>query len=156
MESCESALVGRQRPAAVRYPLTVFYDASCPLCASEMHQLKGLDRDVRLELVDCSAPEFDESVLAGVGIRRSDLMRILHARDACGRWLMALDAIEAAYRAVGLERTANVCGSRRLRPLLDPLYRWIAARRQALSRVGGGSLVSWLIDMTARIRRRVA
>jgi predicted DCC family thiol-disulfide oxidoreductase YuxK len=156
MESREPALVDRQRRAAVRYPLTVFYDASCPLCASEMHQLKRLDRDQRLELVDCSAPEFDESVLAGLGIRHSDLMRILHARDACGRWLTALDAIEAAYRAVGMDRTANVCGSRRLRPLLDPLYRWVAARRQSLSRVGAGSLVSWFIGGAARIRRRVA
>ncbi|HZM36614.1 MAG TPA: hypothetical protein VFC18_19280 [Burkholderiales bacterium] len=27
-----------------RYPLTVFYDRSCPLCAEEMHALKARDR----------------------------------------------------------------------------------------------------------------
>jgi predicted DCC family thiol-disulfide oxidoreductase YuxK len=118
----------------IRYPLTVFYDASCPMCAAEMHALKKLDHE-RLELVDCSAAEFDETVLAGVGITRADLMARIHARDAHGRWLIALDAIEAAYRAVGLERAADLWGSRRLRPLLDPLYRWLARHRQMLSRV---------------------
>lgn len=117
------------------YPLTIFYDASCPLCAGEMQKLKKLDRESRLELVDCSAPDFDDTVLAGVGITRADLMARIHARDAHGRWLAALDAIEAAYRAVGLERAADLWGSPHLRPLLDPLYRWVASRRQALSRL---------------------
>lgn len=94
---------------AIRYPLTVFYNASCPMCAGEMQALKNLDRE-RLELVDCSAPDFDDTVLAGVGITRADLMARIHARDAHGRWLVALDAIEAAYRAVGLERTAELHG----------------------------------------------
>ena len=105
------------------------------MCASEMVALKRLDRAARLELIDCSAAEFDESVLSGVGITRADLMARIHARDAHGQWLVALDAIEAAYRAVGLEGAADFWGSRRLRPLLDPLYHWVAQRRQALSRL---------------------
>lgn len=125
---------------AIRYPLTVFYDASCPMCAAEMEALKNLDRE-RLELVDCSAPDFDETVLAGVGITRVDLMARIHARDAHGRWLVGLDALEAAYRAVDLEHAAGLWGSRRLRPLLDPLYRWVARHRQALSRLGMGARI---------------
>lgn len=120
--------------SAIRYPLTVFYDASCPLCAREMRTLNERDREARLELVDCSAPDFDHSVLAGTGITRADLMTRIHARDAHGRWLVALDALEAAYRAVGLERAAQFWGSRRMRPLLEALYLWVARRRQALSR----------------------
>jgi len=131
---------------SIRYPLTVFYDASCPMCASEMLALKARDREARLELIDCSAPEFDESMLAGVGIDRAELMARIHARDAHGRWLVALDAIEAAYRAAGLERTARFWGSRRMRPLLGPLYRWVARRRQALSRLGAGALVRRFIQ----------
>ena len=118
----------------IRYPLTVFYDASCPMCAAEMQALKKCDRAARLELLDCSAPDFDESVLSGLAITREDLMARIHARDAHGRWLVALDAMQEAYRAVGLERAADFWGSRSLRPLLDPLYRWVARRRQALSR----------------------
>jgi predicted DCC family thiol-disulfide oxidoreductase YuxK len=133
----------------LRYPLTVFYDASCPMCASEMHALKERDRDARLELVDCSAPAFDDTVLAGTGITRADLMARIHARDAHGRWLVALDAFEACYRAAGLERAAQVWGAQGMRPVLDPLYRWIARRRQLLSRLGAGGLVRRLIGALA-------
>ena len=136
----------------IRYPLTVFYDASCPMCASEMQALGRLDREARLELVDCSAADFDETALAGVGITRADLMTRIHARDAHGRWLVALDAIEAAYRAVGLERAADFCGAPRLRPLLEPLYRWVAERRQILSRFGSPALVTRIIRGVASPR----
>ena len=134
---------------SVRYPLTVFYDASCPMCADEMLTLKQRDRGARLELVDCSAPGFDHDVLAGTGITRRDLMERIHARDAHGRWLVAVDAIEAAYRAAGLERAARIWGAPGLRPLLDPLYRWVARRRQLLSRLGAGGLVRRFIGRLA-------
>jgi predicted DCC family thiol-disulfide oxidoreductase YuxK len=110
MEPRDAALVGRRTTFPVRYPLTLFYDASCPLCASEMQALKARDQEGRLELVDCSAHDFDETVLAGTCIDRADLMARMHARDAHGRWLVALDALEAAYRAVGLERAAHLFG----------------------------------------------
>jgi len=118
----------------VRYPLTVFYDASCPLCSTEMHTLRRRVADARLELVDCSAPDFDESVLAGVGITRADLMDRIHARDAHGRWLVGVDVLEAAYSAAGLTPIAFVLGQRRLRPLLDRVYAWFARNRRWLSK----------------------
>ena len=133
----------------LRYPLTVFYDASCPLCATEMLALKERDREARLDLVDCSAPDFDDTVLAGTGISRADLMARIHARDAHGRWLVALDAFEATYRAAGVERAARLWGARGMRPVLDPLYCWVARRRQLLSRLGAGRLVRRLIGALA-------
>jgi predicted DCC family thiol-disulfide oxidoreductase YuxK len=118
----------------VRYPLTVFYDASCPLCAHEMHALRARDREGRIELVDCSAPDFDESVLAGAGVTRWDLMDRIHARDAHGRWLVGVDVLEAVYAAARLKPIAAVLGERRLRPLLSRVYSWFARNRYRLSR----------------------
>lgn len=115
------------------YPLTIFYDASCPMCAREMRGLKARDRGGRLELVDCSAPDFDQTVLAGTPIRREDLMTLIHARDAHGRWLIGPEVLNAAYAAAGYEAIARIWGSRRLRPLLDRLYRWVARNRHLLS-----------------------
>lgn len=119
----------------LRYPLTVFYDASCPLCVREMEALRARDRHGRLELVDCSAADFDDEGLLAEGITREKLMRLLHVRDAHGRWLVGVAGLEAAYRAVGRERVAGLWGSRRLHPLLRPFYGWVARHRQALSRL---------------------
>lgn len=121
-------------PSPLQYPLTVFYDASCPLCAVEMHALKARDRDGRLELVDCSAPEFDARVL-GLPVTRDALMERIHARDGDGRWLTGVDVFEAVYAAAGLGSLARLWGSRYLRPLLARLYPWVARNRQQLSRL---------------------
>lgn len=113
-------------------PLTVYYDKSCPLCATEMHALQELDWRGRLRLVDCSAPGF-----AGeAGVDRQEMMTRLHARDPEGRWLKGLDAFEAVYASAGLAGLARVWGSPRLRPVLDRVYPLIARYRQPLSRLG--------------------
>lgn len=134
----------------MRFPLTIFYDASCPMCATEMHALKSRDADGRLILVDCSSPQFDESVLAGLPIRRGDLMTLIHARDAHGRWFTGIDVFEIAYRAAGLETLAGFWGNRKLRPLLSRAYPWIARHRQALSRLGFNRLVRLVLPVPCR------
>lgn len=117
-------------------PLTVYYDASCPLCSSEMHALKARDTHGVLELSDCSAATFDDAACAREGVTREMMMKRIHARAQDGRWLSGLDVFEAAYRAAGFRFLARLAGSRRLRPLLDRLYPWIAANRNRLSRLG--------------------
>ena len=134
----------------VLYPLTAFYDASCPMCASEMHALKARDAHGRLELVDCSALDFDETALAGTCIRREDLMTLIHARDAHGRWFVGVDVFEIAYRIAGLEKMAGIWGSRKLRPVLSRVYPWIAKHRQLLSRIGLHSVVRLLLPIPCR------
>lgn len=119
----------------VRFPLTVYYDASCPMCASEMHALRDAEGGGRLRLVDCSAPDFDAGACAE-GMTRDAMMTRLHARDATGRWLMAMDAYEALYRAAGYRRIARLWGSRFLRPILGRGYLWVARNRNAISRLG--------------------
>ena len=131
----------------IRYPLTIFYDASCPMCSGEMQALKSRDRQGRLELVDCAAPDFDECVLAGTPIKRSDLMGLIHARDAHGRWFVGMDVFELAYRAAGFESLADAWGDRRWRPLFDRVYPWIARYRQGLSRLGFNRLVRFLLSI---------
>src|SRR5258706_2438689 len=94
-------------------PLTVYYDKSCPLCATEMHVLRDLNPG-GVKLVDCSARDFDGRATACEGITREALMTRIHARDAQGRWLTGLDAFEAVYASAGLKGAARLCGKLRL------------------------------------------
>jgi predicted DCC family thiol-disulfide oxidoreductase YuxK len=135
---------------AVRYPLTVYYDASCPMCASEMHVLRDRDRDGRLQLVDCSAADFDDTALLASGVDREKLMTLIHGRDAYGRWLVGPDCFQAAYGAVGLKLAARVWGSHRLRPIWRRVYPWIARNRQLLSRIGAHRLIRLLNSVLTR------
>ena len=126
------------------FPLTIYYDASCPLCANEMHALKTGDASGKLILVDCSSPEFDDGPFACSGITRESMLRRIHAHDADGRWFKGVDVFEIAYDAAGFAALARLWGHRRLRPWWDKLYPWIARNRYVLSRVGLPYLFSLL------------
>jgi len=115
------------------YPLTVYYDASCPLCRAEIETLKARDAGDALRLVDCSSADFEGPV---DGVSRDRMMARIHARDSAGRWLAGMDVFAAVYAAAGLRVLARLYANRLLRPLFDALYPWIADHRQGLSRFG--------------------
>jgi len=132
-------------------PLTVYYDKSCPMCATEMHVIEGRDWRGRLQLVDCSAPDFADGEASREGVTRDAMMTKLHARDPEGRWLTGLDAFEAVYASAGLDGAARFWGSRRLRPVLDRIYPVMAKYRQPLSRIGMHRVVGVLMRAAERV-----
>lgn len=134
----------------IAYPLTVYYDASCPLCAEEMHALKRHDAFGRLSLIDCSPEGFEDADAAHVGIGRSAMMRRIHARDAAGVWLDGVTVFEAAYRAAGIELAASFWGYSRLQPLWDRIYMWVARSRMWLSRLGANRAYGYFVGFAAR------
>ena len=129
---------------AVTYPLTVYYDASCPLCRTEMATLKARDGEDLLYLVDCS-----QGLVAFADVTPAAMMARIHARDAAGRWLNGLDVFAAVYRAAGFPVLARLYASPRLRPLLDRLYGWVADHRGLLARLGFAGLFR-LVPATKR------
>jgi hypothetical protein len=86
----------------------------------------------------------------GDGIRRRDLMRLIHARDAHGRWFVGVDAFELLYGAAGLAVMSRFWGSSRLRPWLQRLYPWVARHRQLLSRLGVNRILRLLLARSPR------
>jgi len=132
-------------------PLTVYYDRSCPMCATEMQVIEGCDWRGRLRLVDCSAPDFEDGEAVREGVTREAMMTRLHARDPEGRWLTGLDAFEAVYASAGLDGAARFWGSRKLRPVLDRIYPVMARYRQPLSRLGLHRLVGAGLRAAAKL-----
>jgi len=84
---------------AAIYPMTVFYDASCQLCKSEMRNLMLRNQAGLLHFVDCSLSSF-VSPLAGVG--REEMMSCIHAQQADGAVICGVEVFRRSYEAVGL------------------------------------------------------
>jgi len=113
------------------YPLKVFYDASCPVCALEMEQLRRRDAAGRLELVDMSAPGFDA---ACHGFAHADLDAAIHAVRPDGTMVRGMAVLRLAYAAAGLGWLVRPTGFGPLRPLFDAAYRAFARNRKSISR----------------------
>jgi predicted DCC family thiol-disulfide oxidoreductase YuxK len=119
-----------------QYPLTVYYDASCSLCNSEIQNIKVHDSGRHLILVDCSAPGFDDTPYRSDGVSREAMMECLHVRTNRGKWIKGVPAFELLYRTAGMPILANLWGSRLTRPLAERLYPWVARYRRAISWTG--------------------
>lgn len=132
----------------ITFPLTIYYDASCPLCRTEMETLKQADDTNQLILVDCSqtAMQLPDSC----PVTRDALMSRIHAQDAMGSWITGVDVFAAAYTVTGFTKMGKLWSSRILRPLLSRAYPWVADHRQWLSKTP----LPWI--MHKLISRKVA
>ncbi len=116
--------------ASSRWPLTLYYDGDCPLCAREIALLRRHAEPGRLQLVDIN----DNAFLGGPLAAQAGPMRErLHARFADGQWVTGLDATLWSWRAAGLARWAAPLSWRPLRPLLELLYRLFCRLRPHLA-----------------------
>ncbi|WP_169717454.1 DCC1-like thiol-disulfide oxidoreductase family protein [Comamonas serinivorans] len=130
--------------ASLQWPVQVYYDASCRLCAAEMTNLRVRDLQQRLRFVDCSAPDF-----ASGPVGRADLMQAMHCQDAGGRVFSGVDAFRVLYHAVGLDPVQRALAHPLLGGLSRRLYPWVARYRQRLP--------AWLIaPLFERAARRAA
>ncbi|WP_277372653.1 DUF393 domain-containing protein [Pseudomonas sp. AA-38] len=114
------------------WPLTLYYDGDCPLCAREIRLLRKHASPTRLLLVDISAANFDPAVL---GLSLTAMRERLHARWADGQWLLGLDASLWSWQAAGLGTWVAPLRWRPLRPLLEWGYRLFCRLRPHLARL---------------------
>jgi MPBQ/MSBQ methyltransferase len=115
--------------------LTYLYDGSCTVCTVEVERLRRRDAGSQaLRLVDISQSSFDPGAY---GRSLSDLMHRVHAVSGDGRVLVGMDAVRAAYAAVGLGWLLAPTRWPGLRPLFDRLYLWFAGNRQRISAFAG-------------------
>lgn len=132
--------------------LTIYFDASCRLCSSEMHNIKQHDTENCLTLVDCSSSNFDDSTFKLEGIDQQAMMNCLHARNEQGDWIKGVAAFELIYRSAGMASIAALWGHRFSRPFAERLYPWVVRHRQFLSDLG----VHKLFNLWSRYAARQA
>ena len=113
------------------YPLTIFFDASCPVCALEMDHLRARDKTSRLVLVDMSASGFDA---ARYGLALPELDAAIHALRPDGSVVRGMAVLRLAYAAAGLGWLLQPSAAAPLRPVFDAAYRVFARHRKSISR----------------------
>ena len=102
------------------FPLQIFYDGSCSVCATEVEHYGRKDRDGRLILVDISAPAFDP---APFGIPLAEFMYQMHAIDRSGRVFRGVEAFWAIWQAFPSSTLLGLCGVMISLPLVNQLAR---------------------------------
>jgi predicted DCC family thiol-disulfide oxidoreductase YuxK len=138
------------------HAITVYYDGSCRLCSAEINSLKKLDADERIALVDCSAPDFDDTPFRALNIVRSDMMNALHIRDAANVWHTGVDAFVVLYRTAGLPAIGAFWAHPLTRPFTTRLYPWVVRNRYLLSKLGLPRVMDWLGHLYALRAHRKA
>ena len=114
----------------VIYPLTLLYDAACPVCALEMEHLRSRNTAGRLVIVNIAVPGFDA---AAFGASAAELDAQIHAHCADGTVLRGMEALRLAYAAVGLGWVLWPTGLAPLRALADFAYGRFARHRRKIS-----------------------
>ncbi len=112
------------------WPLTLYYDGDCPLCAREIDWLRRRADSAKLQLADIRASDFDSKAL---GYSMAQLQNLLHARFADGQWVTGLDATYWSWTAAGHIWLARPLAWRWLRPALDDLYQLFCRLRPGLA-----------------------
>ncbi len=113
---------------------TIYYDGSCPLCASEIRHYRRLDSDDRLDFVDVSEP----GALLPDTLTRQQAMARFHVRSGDGRLMSGARAFAEVWKRLPkwrwAARAARIPG---VIPLLEAGYAVSLVVRPALSRLIG-------------------
>jgi predicted DCC family thiol-disulfide oxidoreductase YuxK len=112
------------------YPLSLLYDAACPVCSLEMDHLRERNREGKLVFIDITAAGFDASAW---GTSLAELNAEIHGVTPNGEHVIGLAALRAAYAAVGLGWVLSATAWGPLAPLADAGYRLFARYRRPIS-----------------------
>lgn len=113
-----------------QWPLTLYFDGDCPLCAREIKLLRERAKPDRLLFEDISSAAFDAKSL---GFTHEAMESSLHARFGDGTWVTGLDATLWSWRAAGLGKWAAPLSWRLARPLFGIGYRIFCRLRPHLA-----------------------
>lgn len=111
-----------------RFPLRVFYDGSCIVCAKEIEHYLRKDHGGKLVAIDISSPDFDPMPCQ---ISLADFMHQLHAIDQDGQIFKGVDSFWAIWQAFPSSTIYGLMGRIIQLPLVNRIARigyWLFAR----------------------------
>jgi predicted DCC family thiol-disulfide oxidoreductase YuxK len=114
--------------------LKLLYDGQCSICRRAAERLKRRDRENRIALEDIADPAFDP---AQYGLTAEQVRAVMYVILPDGRVLRAMDAVRAAYAAVGRGWLLAPTAWPGIRWLADAFYGYFARHRMTFSRLFG-------------------
>lgn len=115
--------------------LTIYFDSHCPLCMTEMQQLKGADKTGRIVFADLHAEGFSQRY---PHIDPQLAYNRLHVETDKGELLTGLDANCAVWHAVGKNSWLKILRWPVIRWFADIAYGFFARHREIISRLVTG------------------
>jgi len=82
----------------ISFPITVFYDGSCSVCAEEMAHYRKMDRHGRLVMVDISDETFNPAQYGKT--LQEEFETQMHVQDGDGSYFLGVDAFPAIWQAL--------------------------------------------------------
>ena len=110
--------------------LTIFYDSNCPLCSSEINQLRAYDNGEQLLFEDINAVDFIQRYPY---IDKIDANKLLHGQLSNGKLIYGLDVTCLAWKTVGKHRWLAILRWPVIRWFADISYRFFARYRNTIS-----------------------
>lgn len=141
---------------STNYPLTLLYDASCPVCSLEMDHLRqrcaAENAGGLLRFVDIAAPGFEA---APYGVTFEALNAEIHGVRPDGSVIRGVPVLRLAYEAAGIGWVLRPTAWPMLRPAFDRGYRLFARHRQAISRTVAPLIVAIRAQRARRMNERM-
>ena len=129
------------------YPLSIYYDSSCPLCNQEMIRLKILDQENNLNLIDCSGSNF---IAPESAPSKDKMMQLMHVQTADGLWVIGVPAFRLIYAGVGFKFVADWLDRPYIKRLMTHAYPLIAKNRHRIPGWFAEVWVNWLAKQAQR------
>ena len=102
------------------FPIRIFYDGACVVCATEIEHYLRRDRVGRLVAMDISAPDFDPDEYH---ISLADFMYELYVIDRNGTLYRGVEAFWAIWQAFPASTVYGLMGAIVTVPVLNPIVR---------------------------------
>jgi predicted DCC family thiol-disulfide oxidoreductase YuxK len=112
--------------------MIIFYDGNCPLCTTEMQQLKSADTKKQIILEDLNAVGFSDRY---AHVDKDRAMNYLQAQNSSGEMIYGLDVTYQAWKIVGKHRWLKILRLPVIRFFADQVYVLFAKYRQPISRL---------------------
>jgi predicted DCC family thiol-disulfide oxidoreductase YuxK len=102
------------------FPVRIFYDGACIVCATEIREYQRQDRDGRLVAMDISAPDFRPDEFQ---IPLPEFMYELHVIDRNGNIYRGVEAFWAIWQAFPASPLYRLMGALVTAPVLNRVAR---------------------------------